>query len=304
MVVYADLLFVFNLFIDAVLLAVTARIRHLTVRKFRLLLAACLGASYVVVMFVPPLSFLYTFTVKLFVSFAMLWISFGFRNWPYFGQNVAAFYMVNFAAAGAIFGVRYITLSYRDVLNGILFSRTGGGFALGEFGPLFILFVLLAMVWLLPRLIQSLRKRERLTRALAGLEVTIDGVKRQCMGLIDTGNQLTDPLSGAPVMIMEASLWKERIPESWQKRLQSHAADQLLLESAAEHNPWLERYRLVPYRGVNNEMKFMLALKPDKVVITRDEGAIVANKVLIGLDGGVLSSDGSYRAIIHPGLFA
>jgi stage II sporulation protein GA (sporulation sigma-E factor processing peptidase) len=46
----------------------------------------------------------------------------------------------------------------------------------------------------------------------------------------------------------------------------------------------------------------MIALKPDKVIITYNQTTIEASKVLIGLDGGKLSADGSYHAIIHPKL--
>lgn len=52
--------------------------------------------------------------------------------------------------------------------------------------------------------------------------------------------------------------------------------------------------------GVNRNTQFMLAIKPDRVVITTGETQIEAMKVLIGLDGGRLSSDNAYQAIIHP----
>lgn len=57
-----------------------------------------------------------------------------------------------------------------------------------------------------------------------------------------------------------------------------------------------------PIQGVNRGTQFMLALKPDKVVIAYDGKQVEATKVLIGLDGGKLSSEGAYQAIIHPAL--
>ena len=47
---------------------------------------------------------------------------------------------------------------------------------------------------------------------------------------------------------------------------------------------------------------FMLALKPDMVRIELGGFEYSASKVLIGLDGGTLSGDRAYRAIIHPAL--
>lgn len=46
----------------------------------------------------------------------------------------------------------------------------------------------------------------------------------------------------------------------------------------------------------------MLALKPDMVRVELGGFEYTASKVLIGLDGGTLSGDRAYRAIIHPAL--
>ncbi|KHF33086.1 Sporulation factor SpoIIGA [Paenibacillus sp. P1XP2] len=46
----------------------------------------------------------------------------------------------------------------------------------------------------------------------------------------------------------------------------------------------------------------MLAIKPDTVDIRIGNQTSRAAKVLIGLDGGQLSGDRSYQAIIHPEL--
>ncbi|MNO01806.1 Sporulation factor SpoIIGA [compost metagenome] len=46
----------------------------------------------------------------------------------------------------------------------------------------------------------------------------------------------------------------------------------------------------------------MLALKPDEVTVVLEGREIRITRVLVGLDGGRLSSEGAYRAIIHPSL--
>ncbi|MNW13157.1 Sporulation factor SpoIIGA [compost metagenome] len=46
----------------------------------------------------------------------------------------------------------------------------------------------------------------------------------------------------------------------------------------------------------------MLAMKPDLVVIKLGEETYYSKRVLIGLDGGTLSGDGAYQAVIHPDL--
>ncbi|MNJ82520.1 hypothetical protein D3C77_819850 [compost metagenome] len=46
----------------------------------------------------------------------------------------------------------------------------------------------------------------------------------------------------------------------------------------------------------------MIAMKPDQCIVSVDGIETISTKLLVGLDGGTLSSEGSYQAIIHPSL--
>ncbi len=302
MVVYADVIFMTNFVIDAAVLTSTAWTRKLRVKKWRVALSAAVGSSYVLMMFVPALSPLYTVFVKFLISVLMIYAAFGFVSLQYFIRNLAVFYLVNFVAAGGIFALRYLLLSSSDVMNGILFFRTGGAFGPVSFSLVFVLVVFFAVIYFFRGVFISARKRDQLTRFLADLEVTILGQSRSCTGLVDTGNHLVDPLTRTPVLVMEAGLWKDHLPEKWTKMLKASQVEQILMDDDNQDHPWRELFRIVPFRGVNQGMKFMLAVKPEKVVIRQSDQVMEVRKVLIGLDAGELSSDGSYRAIIHPQL--
>jgi stage II sporulation protein GA (sporulation sigma-E factor processing peptidase) len=105
-------------------------------------------------------------------------------------------------------------------------------------------------------------------------------------------------------MIIEASVWGDVLPVSWLQHIQEANVDQIISGLGTEEFIWQDRLRLVPFRGINRNSAFMLAIKPDKVVITHQGQQFESVKVLIGLDGGKLCSDGSYQAIIHPTLLA
>ncbi|MCR8634957.1 sigma-E processing peptidase SpoIIGA [Paenibacillus radicis (ex Xue et al. 2023)] len=302
MIVYLDIIFLVNVLIDAALLWTTARSRKLVFRWWRLACSACIGGGYVVFMFFPPLSFLFTFGVKFVLSLLMLLTAFGFGGMRYFLSNVGAFYMVNFAAAGTILGVHYFWMSSSDVMNGILFTQSGGPEHELQIGLLFLFIVLLFAVWLYRHVHQAAKRKDDLASFFARVDVYIDGFTSSCIGLIDTGNQLYDPLTKTPVMVMELSHWGEKIPNSWKQRIERAEVDQILLAIGTEEFEWQDRLRLVPYRGVNRSTQFMLAIKPDRVIITMGDKQYEALKVLIGLDSGKLSSDNAYQAIIHPNL--
>ncbi|WP_150266682.1 sigma-E processing peptidase SpoIIGA [Paenibacillus tepidiphilus] len=302
MVVYIDLIFLANLLIDGVLIWLAGWLVKMKVTWWRLLLSALVGALYVVMMFVPELSFLYTFLIKFGLSLLMLLIAFGYRSLQSYLRVLGAFYIINFAAAGGIVGIHYLLQSSGDLWNGILFTATGGQAFRLKIAFWFVL-AALPLVLMLFKLVQSSRqRRERLETYIGEVYVEIEGVGVTCTGLLDTGNRLSDPLTHIPVMVMEASLWEEHLPASWKGRLNRTGADRLLLETDGQSFAWQDRLRLVPYRGVNRGSAFMLALKPDLVRITLGGESFSSRRALIGLDGGALSGDGAYRAVIHPDL--
>lgn len=302
MIVYIDIIFLVNMLIDAALLLATAKSRKLSFRWWRLISSACVGGVYVVFLFFPPLSFLFTFAVKFALSLMMLLIAFGYGGMQHFWRNVGAFYVVNFVAAGAIVGVHYFWMSSFDVVSGILFAQSGGAEHRLQIGLLFLIVVLFLSIMLYRHVQQAARRKEEMTSYFAKVDVHIEQYESSCTGLIDTGNQLYDPLTKTPVMVMELAQWGEKIPESWKRRIERAEVDQIVGAIGTDEFEWQDRLRLVPYRGVNRSTQFMLAIKPDRVVITYNDKQFEALKVLIGLDGGKLSADNAYQAIIHPTL--
>lgn len=304
MIVYVDLIFLLNLLMDGAMLYTCAKIRKIRLVWWRLLLSAAIGASYVCMMFFPELSFLYTFLVKISFSLLMIAVAFPYGSFLNYLRNLSVFYVVNFVAAGGILGVKYLLQNSSDVVNGILYTHSGGGDSGVQVGLTFIVILACIMLLFIRKVFASQRRREQIVNYLATVEVHIDQFVSTCTGMIDTGNQLHDPLTRMPVMIMEVTTYEGFIPSDWVHHIRSSRGDQLITDLIVESTEWQDRLRFVPYRGVNRNTQFMLAIKPDKVIVTYNNQQIVTEKVLIGLDGGVLSRDHTYQAIIHPALVA
>lgn len=302
LVVYVDLIFLTNLCIDGALIGLTAWMRKTKLVWWRWLLSSIVGALYVVMMFVPEFDFMFTFLIKFGLSLVMLFIAFGFKGLQVFLRNLGTFYVINFVAAGGILGIHYMLQSSGELFNGIWYTASGGMSFDLKIAFWFTFIVFFAVLFLFKAVQSSKRKSDRMTTYLGQVLVYIDDVTISCTGLVDTGNQLTDPLSRLPVMVMEVSLWQDMLPASWKGRLKEEAPDNLIMELDQEDFRWQGRLRLVPYRGINKGTAFMLAIKPDLVRVTLDQLSYETTKVLIGLDGGVLSSEGKYRAVIHPEL--
>lgn len=302
LVVYIDLIFLANLLIDFILLALTAWMRRLKPKWWRVSLSAAVGAMYVVMMFVPDLTFMFTFLIKFGLSLLMLWIAFGVVSLQSYLRNLAAFYMVNFAAAGGIIGFHYLLQNSGELFSGIWYTASGGLTFELKVGFWFACIAFFVVILVFKGVQTNRRQVENRESLLGHVTVYIGDKTIMCTGLFDTGNQLSDPLSRTPVMVMEASLWESELPPAWCEKLAEGEPDKLIMELGEIDFEWQDRLRLVPYRGVNRGAAFMLALKPDSVRIELGGKEYFSTKVLIGFDGGKLSGEGAYRAIIHPSL--
>ncbi|MGI2292854.1 sigma-E processing peptidase SpoIIGA [Paenibacillus sp. GXUN7292] len=302
--VYVDILFLRELLVDGIVLWTTAWVRHIRPNPWRMLASAAFGACYVVLMIFPQLSFMFMLAIKISVSFIMLWIAFGYNSLQHFLRLVAAFYGVNFVAAGAILGIYFLLLKGSDnVWRTMAFSGEGWNMEL-KFGFVYFITALSIGIYIHRSVLTQKRERELVRTHLAEVEIIIGENSQRCIGLIDTGNQLYDPLTRTPVMVTEASLWKEQLPDAWIQGIADGQVDRLIagLDVEAAGVVWQDRMRLVPFRGVNRGSQFMLAIKPDSVKVVVEGQVMESKKVLIGLDGGKLTADGTYRAIIHPSM--
>ncbi|WP_042159825.1 sigma-E processing peptidase SpoIIGA [Paenibacillus gorillae] len=302
MAVYVDVMFLRELLVDGSLLLTTAWVRHMRASSWRVLSASAIGACYVVMMLYPQLSVLFTLLVKVSVSLLMVWVAFGFVSLQHFLRNIAAFYTVNFVAAGAIIGIHYLLMQGSgEVWRTVNFIKGGMQVEL-KMGFIYLLAAFCIGLYIYRTVLTQRRERELVQTHLAEVTICIDELEQRCIGLVDTGNQLYDPLTRTPVMVVEASLWSEQLPPSWLQCIREEQVDRLVAGLGGEPFEWQDRLRLVPYRGVNRGSQFMLALKPDFVRIEREGQVFVNRKVFVGLDGGKLTADSAYQAIIHPTL--
>ncbi len=112
---------------------------------------------------------------------------------------------------------------------------------------------------------------------------------------MDTGNTLTDPASGRPVIVAEgeraAPLFpREHRPEPTDLRDPTAALTRL------GTGAWRSRFRLLPYRSVGVDRGLLLAVRADGLEL---EGR-ARGPVLVALSPTPVSDGGGYQALIGP----
>lgn len=211
------------------------------------------------------------------------------------------FYFVSFMTGGGMLALHFMLQSKHELIEGMIVTQSSG-----QGGPLSWLFVVLGfplMYWFSKSRWQQIEGTKAKTDVLTQVFIHIKGEVIQCAGLIDTGNQLYEPITRTPVMMIEASCLENKIPTSILKQLMrkndltNFEFDQVELEG-----DWLSRIRMVPYRGVQQSMELMIAIKPDFVELEQENKRYFSKKVLVGIIVQPMSKDGVFQAIVHPAM--
>lgn len=130
------------------------------------------------------------------------------------------------------------------------------------------------------------------------LIVEIDNKRQIIRALIDSGNELIEPVSGKRVIIVEKKVLKGLVPAEIMESLEHMN----IISDAASFDNWSRRLVLVPFRSVGKESGVLAGLRPDTVYLKHKGKQVKLPGVIIGLEASSLSHRGDYQALIHPAL--
>lgn len=296
MTVYLDVIWLLNLCFDGLLLLLTAIFLKRNVVFARLVLGALTGSAIVILLFTPLSFYVAQPIIKLLFSLLMIFITFGFKRFRYFIQNLFTFYFVTFLIGGGIIAIHYFFNSTINIENGVFITKNKG---FGDPISWFVLIVSFPLLWVFSRSrIEDIKMKKIQYDQIVSVNLVINETKIMLKGLIDSGNQLYDPITKTPVMIVNT----EKVQDILPKQLidLSMNINALFTDVEIEETNWANKIRLIPYRGIGTDQQFLLAIKPDKISIFYENHWVDIKKGLIALNQQNLSSDGDYECIIHP----
>jgi len=283
-ILYVDALFLLNLVVNYLLLLSTAKIGAVHIERLRLGLGALFGAIYAVLAFLPQFGFLLVAPMRIVSGVSMVLIVFGAK------QRLLRVTLIFFAVSAA-FGGALFALS--------LFSATpSSGEHLGFPIDLRVLLISFAFCYLVMKLVFSRLGRDVGGRLLQ-VEITRRGRTVKCTGLSDTGHSLTDPITGAPVLVVEAETALSLFSAEAAALLSSSRSPVDLL-CDLEATPDSGSLYLIPFTSVGVTHGFLLAFRPDSLQI---DGRDVRS-VSVALSPTRVSDGGRYSALINGGMLS
>ena len=281
-VVYLDELFLLNFVVDYLLLLAAGRLCGEVLRRGWLALGAAVGAGYAAAAILPGMGFLLHPLCKL--AAAVLALLAGYGRSRRLLRVGLVFFAVSAAFGGGIFALELLGGQGLTLRNGILYSAMDLRLILLSAAGCYA-----AITLVLQRTARHTAARRELVPAL----LTLEGRRVALTALVDTGNTLTDPATGRPVMVAEGEKVSGLFPAG-----QAPSGEELrrpveTLERLGRQG-WQGRCRLLPYRAVGVECGMLLALRLDGAKVgTEDYG-----KLLLALSPTPLTDGGGYGALI------
>ena len=281
-VIYLDTLFLLNGILDYLLLLCSARLAGEELHRLRMAAGGVLGGAYAVVAVLPGMSFLLHPLCK--VGGAVLMVLVGLGKSRRLLRQCVIFFALACAFGGGVLAIGLLGGRWMSVGGGIVYSGMDIKIVLLSAAGCYVLFNLA---------LSRVGCHTPQTGELVQTKLQIFDRETTFTSLVDTGNTLTDPVSGRSVMVADADRVRKLFPAD-----HTPSQDDLLAPAQAlgrlNGGAWRGRFRLLPYRTVGVECGLLLAVRMDHVCLNgEDRGAM-----LVALSPTPVSDGGHYRALV------
>lgn len=278
-----------NFLFEYLLLWATGEVTRTPTRPAKLAAGACVGtlhyalyllASFNIIPYYGLLRFLPTIIL---VSFLMVLAAFYPVAVKALPRILGYFYVVGFIAAGAGMAGAFL-----------LGSTSTPAYTFGMFVAAGSILIIAELGWGIVH--------QRIIRNVYHLPVEIAcGDKSVALqALVDTGNNLKDPLSLQPVMIVEQAAIKDLLPPPITAAVEALEQGHLSsLDGLVESPEWSIRFRIIPFSSIGKEHGILIGFRPDAVHI-RDGRNGPAVQPVVAIHPRTLDPEGRYEALIPP----
>lgn len=285
MTVYADVLIALNILLTYILIVASRVICKVPTNKWAVLLSSIIGGISSLVIFYENGGVVFSFLYKIIIGVVIVGIAFLPKTQKIFIKELLAFFGISVLFGGAIFALE-ITLHPKNIMfyNGTIYFDMSitylvasvlviyGGFLLADY----------------------LITKHNNKSGKCQLEITYNGTSVNMTAFIDTGNTLTDGMTGKPVIIAEMSAVS---PLFSREEIMFFKNDNFknIPESLNKN------FRLIPCKTVTGD-SLLKAFMPTFVKIKDGKNSYINNFCTVALTEKDLSQ-GEYKALLNRAIF-
>ncbi len=279
-VIYIDVLFLINLFVNYFLLLAVKLISKSPVGRLRILLGSAIGAIYSCLMFYPSLWFIFTVLFKILFSLLIVLIVFGFKTLRSF-----AFKAVMFFAFTVLFGGVMLLIDMIFSPQGLIYNN---GIIYIDISP--VTLVISSGVCYFLFFIGSRIFQRQPSSALHRITVCLFDKSVSFYAIADSGNMLKDVLTFSSVIVADFDKIKSILPENALETFENG-------DISAPPPPLCERFAVIPFESVGGK-GILPAFRPDEILI---DGKKTDKKAIIAVETKGLKAQ-EYSALVSTEL--
>ena len=230
MKIYLDYIMIINFFFDFIILLTTSFIIKQFVPIKKIINGAFIGGLSILILFIN-MSNQEMFLFKVIISFLMIYLTFGYKDFSYFFKNVCYLYIISMLLGGTLY---FINNQFAYNQKGLVFIHKNYSI---NIILILILFPLLSYFYA-----KKLNKLKYYNTYLYHVVINYGNKTIKTMGFWDTGNNLIDPVNYKKVILLDKrkSVFK------------------------------IKKYVKVPYYNASG-LDFLNCFSPDKVLINNKE---------------------------------
>ncbi len=261
LIVWVDVMILENIIVNYFLLIITAQTLSIKLKNIRAIISSAAAGLYTLVIFYDKLKFFTILPIKLLVVILIIYGAFGKNKLIFILKSTLIYLLYTFVLAGLIFFLEY---------------RNMGNPAYGyyeNFNTKWLIIALMLLYIIIYRVFSFIISRRKLNNYTYNVEIFTKSSSFTVSALLDTGNELKEPITNLPVIIVEKSAVSD-IDTSLYEKL------------------------YIPYKVVSGQASFLEAFKPEKVKISYDKDNFQYKNAVIGISDIKLSEFNEYQALL------
>lgn len=286
MTIYLDVVFIQNICMNSIILLATGLVTKTKNRLTRNLISSTLGAFYVIGKYLTSSQFYSNIIIQIGLAFAMVYIAFAPINIKGLFKYVIIFYLTSFVFGGCAFALLYY-IKPQEILynNGILTGTYPIKIAL--------LGALVGLVFL-SLAFKLIKNRFSKKDMFCNIRIGYKEKEVKLRAIIDSGNLLKEPITGASVIVIEKQKLEGIIENEILENLDS------IMSGKYEflNDEYISRFRLIPFSSLGKQNGMLIGFKPDFFEIEFDGINHTKDKVIVAIYEKEISKNKEYSGLV------
>ena len=257
--------------------------------QIRIILSSLIGSVYAVIVYLNILSIYSNIFAKIILSIIMVYVAFNPKNVKVLLKQILIFYLVSFIFGGCTFALIYfIKPENVKMKNGVF---------VGVY-PLKVGLIAGAIAFVTTQIAFKINKSKLNNKnTFFNIQLYYKDQSITVKALLDSGNMLKDPISQAPVIIVERESLSKIIPEKVLDYIGNIIGGDET-ENKQDIQEYLSKIRMVPFMSLGKENGMLVGIRLDKIKIETEDIDIQKENVIAGIYEKRLTKDNKYNALI------